>query len=165
MVDGDLEMEQDEAAPQNSASTPRPPSLGTAYGKLQEARGKMDVIQNALAKLMSMGDMVKQEDVIKAAGKIVAAGVDAKGIAAMLADMPDKGELLAPWIAQHKEQIDQKEQQLDEVTHSVRHQLGVQSMQQLMTASQQQSPMDNSSALGMSAASTGETSNPLAMTE
>jgi len=162
MVDGDQQMDtQDEGA---GAAT-NPPSIGTAYGKLQEARGKMDVIQNALAKLMSMGDMVKPEDVIKAAGRIVAAGVDAKGIAAMLADMPDKGELLAPWIAQHKEQIDQKEQQLDEVTHSVRHQLGVQSLQQLMSQTQPQPSMDSAaSALGLGA-SAGAASNPLAMME
>jgi len=165
MVDGDLEMEHNGDVPQSSAPSPNPPSLGTAYGKLQEARGKMDVIQNALAKLMSMGDMVKPEDVVKAAGRIVAAGVDAKGIATMLADMPDKGELLAPWIAQHKEQIDQKEQQLDEVTHSVRHQLGVQSLQQLMSQIQSQPSMNNAgAALGLGA-SAGAASNPLAMME
>lgn len=137
--------------------------IGMAFDKLLEARGKMDVIQNLLSKLVDMGDMVTQEDVIKAASKIVASGVDAKGVAAMLADMPEKGELLAPWLQQHKEQIDAKEQQLTQVTEDVRHHMGVSALQQLLQG--QEAPSEASgNELGIAAGASGNgPQNPLAM--
>lgn len=133
---------------QNSGEAPAqgnsPPALDFAYDRLREARGRMDTIQNVLGGLVKMGDMVTQEDVIKAASKIVASGVDAKGMAAMLADMPEKGELIAPWLAQHAQQINAKEQQLNEVLGSVQHHMGVQAVRQLM----QQGPAADASGMG-----------------
>lgn len=149
------------------ASAP-PPSLDVAYGKLREARGRMDVIKNVLGKLVSMGDMVTQEDVIKSASKIVAAGVEPKGIAAMLADMPEKGELIAPWLAQHQEEIAQKEQQLDSVMGEVQHHMGTEAMRQLMgqqdAPQQGASPSPDMGPLGLASSAGGSApSNPLAM--
>lgn len=107
-------------------------ALSSAYTKLKEARGRMDAIQDALGKLVDMGDSVTEEDVVKSAGKIVAAGVAPEGMAALLADMPQKPELLAEWLGQHKMEIDQKEAQLDDATDTVRHELGAQALRELM---------------------------------
>lgn len=138
------EMQRQQNASEAPAMGNSPPTLDFAYDRLREARGRMDTIQNVLGGLVKMGDMVTQEDVIKAASKIVAAGVSPEGMASMLADMPEKSELIAPWLAQHAEQINAKEQQLDEVMGTVQHHMGVQAMRQLMgQASQEDAGMQN----------------------
>lgn len=124
-----------------------------AYAKLKEARGRMDVIQNVLGKLVELGTNVSPDDVVDSAGKIVAAGVSPEGMASMLAEMPEQPELLAAWLAEHKGVIDQKEKELDLVTRNVQHEMGVQALRGLLG---QQAAQDIGQALGAA-------SNPLEM--
>lgn len=102
------------------------------YDKLRQAQGKIEVVQNVLGRLMGLGDTVTQEDVIKGASKIVSSGVSPEGMAAMLADMPDKQELLGPWIAQHKATFDKQDAAISQMAGQVRHQMGVEALQGAM---------------------------------
>jgi hypothetical protein len=101
------------------------------YDKLAEAKGLLEKIKKELLPLAKMGDTVSQDDVIKAAGKIVGHGLGAGAVAGLLADMPQDGQPLAAWVAQHLLGIQQREQQLAPVLTGIQHELGVHSLQLL----------------------------------
>lgn len=126
-----------EGIPEPQMQGPAPIQQGSMaheafYDKLQQAQGKIDVVQNVLGQLMQMGDMVTQEDVIKGASRIVSAGVSPEGMASLLADMPDKQEMLGPWLMEHKATFDKQEQAIKALSGSVRHQMGAEAMGQLL---------------------------------
>jgi hypothetical protein len=101
------------------------------YDKLAEAKGLLEKVKKELLPLAKMGDTVSQDDVIKAAGKIVGHGLGAGAVAGLLADMPQDGQPLAAWVAQHLLGIQQREQQLAPVLTGIQHELGVHSLQLL----------------------------------
>lgn len=101
------------------------------FDKLAEARGLLDKARAELTDLGKLGDMVTSEDVIKGAGKLVAAGASPLALAKLLSDMPTEGPQLQAWLAQHSTALAQQEAQLQPVLEAARHQLGVTGMRVL----------------------------------
>lgn len=93
---------------------------------------EMDLINSALEKLSEKGDMIEQEDVIKAASKLVAKGIEADSMASLLSTMPEKGEAIAGWLGQLSDFAAQQEVYLKEEMKEARFQLGVIGMRGLM---------------------------------
>ncbi len=102
------------------------------YDKLMAAGKLLDAVQAGLMSLHDLGDTVSGEDVTHVAGELVAQGLDATAMAGMLAEMPEKGELLAQWVEEHLADLAEREAQLDFVTKGLRQQMGVDAMRGLM---------------------------------
>lgn len=102
------------------------------FGKLAEARSMLDQAKTQLGDLTRLGDMITPEDVIKAAGRLVASGLSPMAMAKLLSDMPEKGDQLQAWLGQHVQDLAQREQQLDPVLEQMRHSLGVAAMRSLV---------------------------------
>lgn len=121
------------AMPQGAPPAEAPQTnLLSEYQKLRQAGAMLGAVRQGLDKLTSLADTVTPQDVVTEAGKLVALGLDPVQIAGMLADMPQEGDLLVEWIAQQDGGIRQRQQQLDQMTQAVRHDLGVESMRGLM---------------------------------
>lgn len=116
-----------------AASAPAQPSqMFAQYDKLMAAGKLLDAVQAGLMSLHDLGDTVTGADVTKVAGELVAKGLDATAMAGMLAEMPEKGELLAQWVEGHLADLAEREAQLDFVTKGLRQQMGVEAMRGLM---------------------------------
>jgi hypothetical protein len=75
--------------------------------------------------LTKLGDTVTPEDVISAAGRVVGHGVDAKGMATILADMPPMGgQGLAGWLMMHDQAITQQEAHAETLQAILQHRMG-----------------------------------------
>ncbi len=94
------------------------------FDKVMEIKGQAEATRAALDTLVAMADTVTQEDVVKAAGKMVAAGVAATQVASELADMPPNGEALRAWVAEKDQQAAENEQKLAALVASAQYQLG-----------------------------------------
>lgn len=141
------------------------------FGKLSQAGAMLDQARVQLTSLTRLGDMVMPEDVIKAAGRLVAAGLSPLAMAKLLSDMPSDGPQLQSWLGEHVAQITQREQQLAPVLAAARHDLGVSAMRSLMghgaglTDSSQTSPGTGASlglGTGPGPAAAGPAGNSLA---
>jgi len=95
------------------------------YGKLNLAKSLLGKVRAEMDGLAKLGDTVQHEDVIKAAGALVGAGLSPEAMAAMLADMPQEGEALQAWVASHDQDVRAREAQLKEVMGLYRHKMGV----------------------------------------
>ena len=102
------------------------------FEKLAESRSMLDKARAELTSLSKLGDLVTQEDVIKGAGKLVAAGLSPMAVAKLLSDMPEKGTELNAWLTQHATGLAERETQLAPVLEAARHQLGVAAMKTLV---------------------------------
>jgi hypothetical protein len=103
----------------------------TKYDKLSEIAGKATVMRETLDSLVKKGDMIDQDDLIDAAGKLVSRGFPAAEIASFLAEAPENGEALQGWIMQHDMKLRQNEMQLKEMQSITRHQMGVNALRLL----------------------------------
>jgi len=98
-----------------------------------KAQGVLDHLRTELDQLMDMGDMVRPEQVVEAAGRLVGHGLGATQLAAIMSDMPAVGgEGLAGWIRMHNVTVTNAEQQLMQENNLVRHQLGMAGMHMLI---------------------------------
>lgn len=96
------------------------------YDQLKTTMGYLDHARQALESLASEGDAVQPEQVIKAAGDLVAKGMDPHQMAGLLATMPQGGgEALASWLEQQSAALEAKEQQLSPMMDGVRQHLGI----------------------------------------
>ena len=117
-----------------------PPSMERAGRMLKaqldqgmKAQGVLDHLRTELDQLMDMGDMVRPEQVVEAAGRLVGHGIGATQLAAIMSDMPAVGgEGLASWIRMHNVTVTNAEQQLMQENNLVRHQLGMAGMHMLV---------------------------------
>ena len=92
----------------------------------QKAQQVLDHVRVELDKLMEMGDVVRPEHVIEAAGRLVGHGLGATQLAQIMSDMPSMGgEGLASWVRMHDLIITNAEQQLARENAVVGHQLAV----------------------------------------
>lgn len=98
------------------------------YAKLQKADVTLKKVREQLAGLADQGDAVTQEDVVDAAGKLVAHGLGPMPMASLLADMSPDGQALQTWVQQHLVGLTQRESQLAAASAQVRHQLGQSAM-------------------------------------
>jgi hypothetical protein len=116
-----------EAAPQ------RPMSLEddfersqAAYEAASAAKEKLDAMQHELTQLGKKADVVTGDEVIQAAGRLIAKGLDVTQMASLLADMPSQnGQLLAEWLGSQKAEVDQAQAQFAPVYEVVKHDMGI----------------------------------------
>jgi predicted component of type VI protein secretion system len=120
------------------------------WAKVTESETRLAAVRGVMDQLTQMGDMVTPEDVVKGAGRIVAAGMSASAVAGLLADMPEQPQALQAWVAQQDQGVRQREAQLQQVKASVGHELGVKSLKLLMGLGAEQK-MQQSEASGNTA--------------
>jgi len=94
------------------------------FEKVDSSRQTLLKVRAELDKLQKLGDSVTTEDVIKAGGGLVAAGLTPKAVAGLMATLPPGGgEALAGWVQQHEQMLDQQEQQNAQLHQLAGHQL------------------------------------------
>lgn len=98
----------------------------STYDQMKTTMGYLDHARQVLEALASEGDSVQPEQVIKAAGDLVAKGMDPHQIAGLLATMPQGGgEALASWLEQQSAALEAKEQKLSPMMDGIRQHLGI----------------------------------------
>lgn len=98
----------------------------------QRAQQVVDHLRGELDNLMDMGDVVRPEDVIGAAGRLVGKGVGPQQLAELLSSMPTVGgEGLASWVRMHDATMRQVEMALSKENDMSRHQMGIAGMRSL----------------------------------
>ena len=96
------------------------------YQKITSADRMLTRIREEMDKLTNMGDTISPEDVVAAAGRVVAHGVPAREMATLLAGMPTQaGQGLASWIAQQNVAVQQQEAEVARVREIALHKMGV----------------------------------------
>jgi hypothetical protein len=104
----------------------------TAFEQNMKAFDVLDRVRDELDELMNMGDMVRPEDVIKAAGRLVGHGFGAENLAQLLSDMPTVGgQGLASWIRMHDISVVKAETQLQQQTAAFQSRMGVTALRSL----------------------------------
>jgi len=107
-----------------------------------KAQRVLDHLRVELDQLMEMGDMVRPENVIESAGRLVGHGIGATQLAQIMSDMPAQGgEGLASWIRMHDVTITNAERQLAQQTSVIQHQLGVAGIRSIAATHMQQEAM------------------------
>lgn len=98
----------------------------------QRAQETLDHVREELDALMDMGDVIRPEDVVASAGRLVGKGIGAQQLAELLSSMPTMGgEGLASWVRMHDLTIRQAEFNLMKENDLSRHQMGVAGMRSL----------------------------------
>jgi hypothetical protein len=91
-----------------------------------KAQEVLDHVRRELDGLLDMGDVVRPEHVIEAAGRLVSHGLGATQLAQLMSDMPAQGgEGLASWVRMHDMVISQTEQALIQENNQLRYRMGV----------------------------------------
>jgi hypothetical protein len=98
----------------------------TQFKQTQQAFETLDHVRGELDELMNLGDMVRPEDVIQAAGRLVGKGFGAENLAQLLSDMPTMGgQGLASRIRMHDITVVKAEAALQQQANVARNRLGV----------------------------------------
>ena len=169
----DLGMANTPAASAPAGAPAQPPHLAALdqihsankaqFEKLDTSRQTLLKVRAELDKLAKLGDSVTAEDVIKAGGGLVAAGLTPKAVAGLMATLPQGGgEALAGWVQQHEQMLEQQEQQNQQMHQMAAHQMGVSAIHALASHAHEaqgaQAPMSPAAA---PAAAALAASNPL----
>jgi len=101
------------------------------FNKLAESRSLLDKVRVEMTTLSKLGYLVTEEDVIKGAGKLVAAGLSPMALAKLMSDLPDNGPGIGAWLSSHASAIATREAQLTPVLEAARHSLSVSAMRVL----------------------------------
>lgn len=101
------------------------------FNQLTKLVKRMDQVRRELTELATLGDMVTDEDVVEASGRLVAQGMEAHEVAGMLASLPAGGQALADWVQEQAAAAAQREQQLGQAHEMARHELGVRAFRAL----------------------------------
>ena len=128
--------QEPQAAPAASAPAAQPPHLAALdqihsankaqFEKIDSSKQTLERVRVQLDQLAKLGDNVTTEDVIKAGGGLVAAGLTPKAVAGLMATLPQGGgEALAGWVQQHEQMLEQQEQQNQQMHQMAAHQMGV----------------------------------------
>lgn len=102
------------------------------YTKIAEGVGHLESLREELDKLTALGDMVDQNDVVKAASNLVGKGFSAHEMAVLLSQMPDNAEALRGWITQQDQMVRTWEANAEGHLAAARHQLGIDALHVLM---------------------------------
>lgn len=105
------------------------------FQTMKEAVKRLDMVRKELDHLVSLGDTVDTEALVKAAGKLVAGGFGAVQVAGLLADAPEQGEALQSWIAEQDQQVAQRETQAQRALAMTRHELGLTALRHMIGVS------------------------------
>ena len=135
------------------------------FEKVDSSRQTLLKVRAELDKLAKLGDSVTTEDVIKAGGGLVAAGLTPKAVAGLMATLPQGGgEALAGWVQQHEQMLEQQEQQNQQMHQLAAHQMGASAIHALAShaheAQAAQAPQAPKS-MPPAAAAAAPASNPL----
>ena len=98
------------------------------YDHISEVSSNLSMIGGKLDKLVKLGDVVTEDEIIKTAGEIVGKGLmPADQMAGLLADMPQNGggAALAKWVGVHAQEIAQQMEMVGKLKNDVQYQLGV----------------------------------------
>ena len=133
------------------------------FEKVDSSRQTLLKVRAELDKLQKLGDSVTTEDVIKAGGGLVAAGLTPKAVAGLMATLPQGGgEALAGWVQQHEQMLDQQEQQNQQMHQLAAHQMGASAIHALAShAHEAQGPQAPKSMPPAAAPAAAPASNPL----
>ena len=134
------------------------------YDKVDETKQQLTRVRGELDKLMNLGDMVSEDDVIGAAGRLVGHGLGAEAMAELLATMPMQGgQALAGWIATQDAQLKQHEFMVHHTQQGLRHELGQSAMRVLAAAQLHGGGEAQPIQSGAEALDVQQAPNPLAM--
>jgi hypothetical protein len=100
-------------------------TTGETVRRLGDLRGELD-------SLVAKGTAITPEHVIESAGRLVGRGADPRGLAGLLADMPEGAEPLLAWLRQHEAVLAQNEAQAQRAHEATRHALGVSALHQII---------------------------------
>jgi len=104
----------------------------TQHKQNMQAFDVLDKVRGELDDLMNLGDMVRPEDVIQAAGRLVGHGFGAENLAQLLSDMPTMGgQGLASWIRMHDITVTQAEMQLRQASYVTQSRMGIAAIKSL----------------------------------
>jgi hypothetical protein len=106
-------------------------SARAQLGKLKEAEQQYSVMRENIDSLLKLRDTVTQEDVVKAAGNIVSAGIPAGEMAGVLSTMPKQGDQLEQWLQSHSRALAEREKQVVFLKKALGHQLATLAFRQL----------------------------------
>jgi hypothetical protein len=109
------------------------------FQKLQQALSVMTKVRKTLDGLLKLGDNVDSDDIAKAGGQLVAHGLPADTVAALMTDMPKAGGAgLAGWLQEHDLELRKQEAQFAQGVEKVRQATAVSGMHLLMAHQHQQ---------------------------
>jgi len=95
------------------------------FDKLDSSKQTLERVRVQLDQLAKLGDSVTTEDIVKAGGGLVAAGLTPKAVAGLMATLPPGGgQALAGWVQQHEQMLEQQEQQNQQLHQLAAHQMG-----------------------------------------
>jgi len=107
-----------------------------------KAQKVLDHLRTELDGLMDMGDMVRPENVIEAAGRLVGHGLGATQLAQIMSDMPGTGgEGLASWIRMHDMTVTQAEMSLAKENAVLGHRMAVAGIRSIAASHLEQTAM------------------------
>lgn len=101
------------------------------YEKLSKADETLKSVRKIMDKLVSLGDMIQEDDVMDAASSLVAAGLTSAAVAGLLADAPANPEGLQAWVVEHDADVTKREAQLGQVLANARHEMAVKGLKAL----------------------------------
>lgn len=106
--------------------------MSAAYDKVTESKSQLGHVRKEIDKLVDLGDLVSEDDVIKSAGRLVGHGLGSETLAEILSTMPaNKGQSLAAWVQNLDKQVGEREFQLEHIHNGMRHALGQSGMRVL----------------------------------
>lgn len=124
---GPTEMQQHYASAEDKA--------GLAFGQVREAQEKISTVRRELDKLLAYGDTVTMDNVVDAAGGLVAAGIPAVQVATTLADCPDGPGQLEAWVREQSDRLVPQEQKMAQLMKQAGFNLGLTAFRSLMAHS------------------------------
>lgn len=136
------------------------------FEKLDSSKQTLERVRAQIDQLAKLGDSVTTEDIIKAGGGLVAAGLTPKAVAGLMATLPQGGgEALAGWVQQHEQVLEQQEQQNKQMHQLAAHQMGVSAIHALASHAHEaqgaQAPQASMAKPMPAAAAPAPASNPL----
>lgn len=130
--------------------------ISAAYDTGKRAQQILDHVREELDGLMDMGDIVRPEDVVASAGRLVGKGLGAQQLAELLSSMPTVGgEGLASWVRMHDMTIRQAESNLERENSVVRSRMGVAAFKSLVAGDAETSIKGHAASVRRLASSTG----------
>lgn len=102
------------------------------YEKLKDQSQRTGVARRELDALLKLGDMVGEEDLVRAGAGMVAGGYPTAGVAGLLASAPEEGQALQAWVQAQDQGLRQREAMLAFSLKLARHRMGSAGMKVLM---------------------------------
>jgi hypothetical protein len=103
-----------------------------AYKQATDLQEGLDRVREEMNDLMDMGDVVRPEDVINAAGRLIGKGFDSHELATLLATMPTVGgEGLASWVRMNEIKVTAAEANIARQNDLIRHRMTVSAIRSL----------------------------------